>query len=1109
MNSIKYLLIAFIMHIACSAQDMPNIAPPSPEASQVFKFTEVPVSLYTGVPNISIPLFEIESGGVTVPISISYHARGIKVAEIASRVGLGWTLNCGGMISRQVRDEPDEYPNDVIDYDNIFWDQQKRTEEALNAQEFGGPVDEIPDQYYFNANGISGKFIRDYTDGQPVVQQFSNIKVGLGSVGDDKGNSYIFNASLDEGDIEYSYEGRELIEIGTNVVMNGGAEIPVVSSAWHLGKIKTQKGPEINFTYEREILRFWRRSYDKFVPGASPSGYRSYVKRVESNQDRHKRIDFDKGSVLFEYEPREDINGGGCLKKIILRDINEVVIKQVEFTHEYVVANDDAQIHPFLRGIDTWAKKRMYLKTVQVKDASGNALPPHQFVYNTTPLPNRHSNSQDIWGYYNGKDNGFCLKDPGETNIVGGRSIDTIMSRAGMLEKIIYPDGGHTAFHYEHNKVFNHLPKDIFFVNTNPYGTEYARISNIDYNNPNIYTSGAGLGHGLYTQEFVISEAMVGTPSYMVSIGDTRGCSYPSNTPQCKFNIGIRGNGHFYPLNQTASTTQRRNIILEPGTYTLEVAPTRYHDPTNDANLISHPSNPDILYDPNDPTNEPDTFIVDIKWLESVVDSNDPIYAGGKRIKKIEYWDSEDHLGKTMTYDYNDPSTGRSSGELFGLANFRSIAEVTTTIAGQEWITFEPYGNVPGAPFVTYQEQSLGYGTVTEYIGEGSNTLGKTVHTFTMTPDSGLYYKFPYHPPTDNEWLRGKPLTVTAYKSNPNGSFSMIKKTENEYTDVSLFRSIYYKNLLEDGLEDCPAPGSGGMPIYCANTEYVKNRTLFRLPIIRFCAAPAPNAHTLMYKVYHQVGGAMDLLRSTSTDYLDNGGEFVTTTDYTYDYENHYNVAEQKSTTSDGTATTKYFYPTNPEMSTKPHAGDLVAKNIMAPLVTQSFRDGIKLSEQETVYRKWNDTLLAPEFIKSAKGTADSENRIQYVKIDHTNGNVLEVKKESGVHVSYLWGYNGKYPIAMIENAEFDSVLAALGTTEEAVKQMFIAPLNIRTLLPDAMVTTYGYKQLVGVTNVTDPKNYSLYYTYDSFGRLQFVKEKDPDDNFRTLSETEYHYREE
>ena len=33
-----------------------SLAPASPEASMLFKFTDIPVSKYTGVPNITIPI---------------------------------------------------------------------------------------------------------------------------------------------------------------------------------------------------------------------------------------------------------------------------------------------------------------------------------------------------------------------------------------------------------------------------------------------------------------------------------------------------------------------------------------------------------------------------------------------------------------------------------------------------------------------------------------------------------------------------------------------------------------------------------------------------------------------------------------------------------------------------------------------------------------------------------------------------------------------------------------------------------------------------------------------------------------------------------------------
>lgn len=70
--------------------------PPSPQASALARYGEYPVSLATGVPEISIPLYDIRLGGYTLPVSISYHASGIKVDDVASTVGLGWVLNAGG-----------------------------------------------------------------------------------------------------------------------------------------------------------------------------------------------------------------------------------------------------------------------------------------------------------------------------------------------------------------------------------------------------------------------------------------------------------------------------------------------------------------------------------------------------------------------------------------------------------------------------------------------------------------------------------------------------------------------------------------------------------------------------------------------------------------------------------------------------------------------------------------------------------------------------------------------------------------------------------------------------------------------------------------------------
>lgn len=205
---------------------------------------------------------------------------------------------------------------------------------------------------------------------------------------------------------------------------------------------------------------------------------------------------------------------------------------------------------------------------------------------------------------------------------------------------------------------------------------------------------------------------------------------------------------------------------------------------------------------------------------------------------------------------------------------------------------------------------------------------------------------------------------------------------------------------------------------------------------------------------------------------------------------------------------TKYFYPGDAEVATEPVVNDLIAKNILTLLKTQTFRSGNKLSEQKTVYKNWGTAsgpLYLPELIQASKGIAAPETRVRYLEVDTSNGNVLRLKQEDGMEQTYIWGYNGTYPIAKIENSTgtFASVASALGTTPEALKVMTSAPANIREVFPNAMVTTYTYEPLVGVTSITDPRGYKTTYEYDASARLKAVY--DNDNNL--LSENKYHYR--
>jgi hypothetical protein len=80
----------------------------SPEVNKFEQYMNMPVNLVSGTPQVNIPIYTLNYGGMSLPISLEYDASGVKVESIASCVGQNWTLNVGGVVSRIVKGAPDE-----------------------------------------------------------------------------------------------------------------------------------------------------------------------------------------------------------------------------------------------------------------------------------------------------------------------------------------------------------------------------------------------------------------------------------------------------------------------------------------------------------------------------------------------------------------------------------------------------------------------------------------------------------------------------------------------------------------------------------------------------------------------------------------------------------------------------------------------------------------------------------------------------------------------------------------------------------------------------------------------------------------------------------------
>lgn len=95
--NIKIILIIFVVSLSIENVNCQNYAPYNANSK----------SKSRGLPQISIPIYDISSNSLRCPIALFYDASGIKVCKEADWVGLGWSLFAGGFISRRIIGLPD------------------------------------------------------------------------------------------------------------------------------------------------------------------------------------------------------------------------------------------------------------------------------------------------------------------------------------------------------------------------------------------------------------------------------------------------------------------------------------------------------------------------------------------------------------------------------------------------------------------------------------------------------------------------------------------------------------------------------------------------------------------------------------------------------------------------------------------------------------------------------------------------------------------------------------------------------------------------------------------------------------------------------------------
>lgn len=1099
--------------------------PVSPEASSLGKYGEWPVSYYTGTTNVSVPIYQIKTGGFELPIQLSYHMGGIKVDEVPSWTGTGWTLNAGGVITRSIIGIADEEYHGFLSRNlrnlplkgnyllgNI--DDYLTLRQVATQQ-----LDTEPDMFFYNFAGLSGRFYFDNTGKFQAIPVNSlklisspirNPENNLWQIADQQGNIFYFGSpGVDDqaNGLEHTITDNKFLDGVNQLIVN-----PI--SAWYLTKIFVKNNADtIRFDYDAKAEKYVMPpvfSYKKITNGyalgnlnllisnyqdvlgvgrvlrngQNDNGTYNPSKTMVAGHSVLRKISWSQGQIQFEAGiDRLDILGKN-LTKITLFNKQLEKIQETKFAYSYHAA-------------------RYYLDSLIEYGAGINKKLSHSFEYESPyALAERNSSRQDHWGYYNAASNTHLLPSHmqiSEPGLDANREPNETAMVYGTLKKIKYPTGGTTEFSFEANR---YDPKDVpgggapvqeivnSAVTVSAYdpqsGSAFPReitfnvpmaqqkasieLNFRDYGKPP--TKGAGILP-------IVTLQMLKNGSYQTIMSWDAYDRFPLN-PTPKPN-------HHFDYDVTIS-----NLTLEAGNYRIvaDLEPEKFGlgDPP--------PVMPSIR----------GTFkFTTYAWVTPTIASS-PM-AGGLRIKEVVNKVNNVEVDRKR-YSYNVgniliyPQYIHSySEDIFPRADchktpggcgtlcFTLIADYQEIISSGQAIL----GFTQGSP--------VGYTNVEERsIGPSGEENGYTAYTFSFKNDDLNELNFDSYwtdltvlnriaPLNNNEYKRGLLLEKNVFKRGADGTAIKISHLRNvyEFNDGNInkrFNTLRGMRVKRMRFINYP----------CGNEIYIGGM----VPASGF----SPD---FAYSFYDVFTGWVQQISTRETTFDLNGlNPIEKRTDFNFDNPSHLQVTSSTTKLSDEKLHEQQFlYPSDMVNSGRDVTGiyaEMEANNIISPIIEQvNKKGGLIAAVQRTNYYKPYPGVYVPRSVEERNLlTGLDEIRLRYLDYDAT-GNLLSLSQENGINVSYLWSYNGQYPVAEIKGSDYSTIENLLGgkssintfrnsNPNQQALSGFIA--SLKTALPNVQISTAVYKPFIGISTMTDVKGQTVYYEYDSTNRLMNVKDQ-------------------
>lgn len=443
-----------------SGKHIPKISPATPQSFKFSQYGNTPIGMFTGSPNINIPITGLSVAGVSIPISLNYSSNGINIDEANGSVGLGWTFISGGVITRTIRDKPDEESSYNSGDVPLLESSAAQMTEYLKFCEIDN-FDSEPDLYTANFAGNNVKFLINKSGNIFMIDQ-KDYKIKR----NDNGN--LFSIILDNG-VRYNFNAVE--NILNRTLNTSGHEIPSqYPQSWYLTSIVTTSGQTLtleyqNVNYTNIVSQSQSMTYATGVQqkygdiGSGPNGG-NYCPMVDyvlppnnmgliadseqevSGKQIKKIYDSNNNSIEFAYSSQS----GDYSKLMSIKKYNNGrIVDDISF--DYLTTNSS----------------RLFLKEIRNNKSNSS----HKFTYYSPEnFPARLSFSRDMWGYYNGASNSnlvpqlFASTDTSAPQYNGAdQNIEPALGQYGLLKTITYPTGGNTLLNYE-----NHKKKDNVLV---------------------------------------------------------------------------------------------------------------------------------------------------------------------------------------------------------------------------------------------------------------------------------------------------------------------------------------------------------------------------------------------------------------------------------------------------------------------------------------------------------------------------------------------------------------------------------------------------------------------------------------------------------------------